>query len=110
MKLLFDQNLSPKLVDALAELYPHSAHVQTIGLDRSPDAPLWDYARDHDFIIVTKDVDFSDRSVIVGHPPKVIWIRLGNCTTDEIESALRNRHTQIKAFHDDRELGVITIL
>ena len=109
MKLLFDQNLSPRLVEAIADLFPGSAHVQSLGLDRTPDAPLWDFARDNGFVIVTKDVDFSDRSVLLGHPPKVVWVRLGNCTTSEIESALRSHHRQIEAFEEDEGLGVLAV-
>ena len=83
MKLLFDQNLSPRLVTMLSDLFPGSEHVQSVGLDQSPDTPLWDFARDNDFVIVTKDVDFSDRSAIVGYPPKrfrfdVMWTDEGN--------------------------------
>ena len=87
MKLIFDQNLSPRLVDQLGDLFPGSAHVQSLRLDRVLDVLLWDFARENDFLIVTKDVDFSDRIALLGYPPKVIWIRLGNCTTTEIESA-----------------------
>lgn len=109
MKLLLDQNLSPRLADDLDDMYPNSAHVQSLGLDQSPDTPLWDFARDNGFVIVSKDVDFSDRSALVGHPPKLIWIRLGNCTTAEIESALRRHHEQIEAFDEDDGLGVLSI-
>ena len=110
MKLLLDQNLSPRLVNALADLYPGSAHVQALGLDQSPDTPLWDFARDNGYTIVSKDVDFSDLSVLFGHPPKVIWIRLGNCTTTDIEAALRRHQEQIMLFDKDENLSVITIL
>lgn len=109
MKLLFDQNLSPHLVEQLADLFPVSAHVQPLGLDRAPDGPVWDFARDNGFLIVTKDVDFSDRNALLGHPPKIIWIRLGNRTTSEIEAALRGRHEQIHAFDNDESVGVLTI-
>jgi predicted nuclease of predicted toxin-antitoxin system len=95
VKLLFDQNLSPRLVRALVELFPGSTHVHSLALDQTPDALLWDFARDNGFLIVTKDVDFSDRSALLGHPPKVIWFRLGNCTTSEIESALRAQHKRL---------------
>jgi predicted nuclease of predicted toxin-antitoxin system len=70
---------------------------------------LWNFARENDFLIVTKDVDFSDRSALFGYPPKVIWIRLGNCTTTEIESALRQHHEHINAFNKDMSAGVLTI-
>jgi predicted nuclease of predicted toxin-antitoxin system len=81
VKLLFDQNLSPRLVTMLSDLFPGSEHTQSLGLDQSSDALLWGFARNNDFLIVTKDVDFSDRSALVGYPPKVIWVRTGNCTT-----------------------------
>ena len=110
MRLLFDQNLSPRLVAMLADMFPGSQHVQSVDLDRSPDAPLWTFARDNDFVIVTKDADFSDRSAIAGHPPKIIWIRLGNCTTSEIESTIRTNHEQIEVFNKDKSLGVLALL
>lgn len=109
MKLLFDQNLAPRLVEQLGDLFPGSAHVQSLRLDRAPDVPLWNFARENDFLIVTKDVDFSDRSALLGYPPKVIWIRLGNSTTNEIESALRAHHEDIDAFNKDGSAGVLTI-
>ena len=109
MKLLFDQNLSPHLVHSLSDLYPESAHVQSLGLDQALDTALWDYARDNGFAIVSKDVDFSDRSTLNGHPPKVIWIRLGNSTTARIERALRTNCTLIKAFGADKKVGLLTI-
>ena len=86
MKLLFDENLSPKLVARLADLFPDSDHVYTIGIDRSSDDDLRHYARQEAFTIVTKDSDFSDLCILLGFPPKVIWIRRGNCSTSEIES------------------------
>jgi predicted nuclease of predicted toxin-antitoxin system len=110
VKLLFDQNLSPRLVDALAEVFPESMHVQLIGLHSSSDAAVWDVARSEGYVIVTKDVDFTDRSAMFGHPPKVIWIRLGNCTTAEIESSLRAHVRDINAFETDDELGVLALM
>ncbi|MFB2979897.1 DUF5615 family PIN-like protein [Microseira sp. BLCC-F43] len=77
--LLFDQNLSPRLVDRLADIYPGSVHVDAIGLPTAPDREVWEFARQYDYIIVTKDADFSELSLLLGFPPKVIWIRRGNC-------------------------------
>ena len=109
MKLLFDQNLSPRLAPDLADLFPGSEHVQNLGLDREPDGPVWEYARSYGFVIVTKDADFSDRSAMAGHPPKVIWLRLGNCTTSEIEATLRLRTAEIERFGGDSRLGVLAL-
>jgi predicted nuclease of predicted toxin-antitoxin system len=85
MKLLFDQNLPPRLVTSLADLFPDSNHVYLLGLDQVLDIEVWSYARDNGFILVSKDADFSELSLLHGNPPKLIWLRLGNCTTTQIE-------------------------
>jgi predicted nuclease of predicted toxin-antitoxin system len=94
----------------LADLFPDSQHVRSLHLDQAPDDPLWAFARENDFVIVTKDVDFSDRSAMTGHPPKVIWIRIGNCSTSEIMAAIRRNHEQIQMFEADNGLGVFVLL
>jgi predicted nuclease of predicted toxin-antitoxin system len=80
-----------------------------LGLDRSPDLEVWTYARDHNFVIVTKDSDFNDLSVLQGFPPKVIWLRLGNCTTGDVERAMRRGHEAIVSFASDPGLGVLEL-
>ena len=110
MKLLFDQNLSPRLVDHLTDLYPGSDHVYRVGLDRASDTVLWDYARQNGFTLVTQDADFSERSHALGHPPKVIWIRLGNCSTAQIESILRLHHQAIASLEEDATAHILTLL
>ena len=94
----------------LADLFPNSIHVKTIGLSRATDTELWDYARDNDYFIVSKDIDFSKRSVVHGHPPKVIWLRLGNCPTRTVEDLLRNHHSDLKDFARDPNRGVFVLL
>ena len=89
MKLLFDQNLSEQLVMLLDDLFPESTHVKTVGLETGTDAEIWDYAHQNDYFIVSKDIDFRNRSLLHGYPPKVIWIRIGNCSTSVIEYTLR---------------------
>lgn len=81
MRLLLDQNLSFTLVQALADLYPDSAHVREVGLERADDDQVWRYAATRGLAIVSKDSDFRQMSFVRGHPPKVIWIRRGNCST-----------------------------
>ncbi len=109
MKLLFDQNLSPRLVDRLADAYPGSIHVYLIGLDTAPDSIIWEYARDNGFVIVTRDADFSDLNVMLGYPPKVIWIRRGNCTTGEIELLLRQNYDAIQTLEEEENVGILTL-
>ena len=109
MKLLFDQNLSPTLVQRLADLYPDSNHVYHVGIDRAVDTETREYARREDFVIVTKDSDFSDLCILMGFPPKVIWIRRGNCSTAEIESILRDHNPDIEALGQDQVMGILTL-
>jgi len=109
MKLLLDQNLSPRLVRRLADLYPNSSHIMEVCLDRSLDKEVWNYARQHEYIIVTKDVDFSELSLVQGFPPKVIWIRRGNCSTHDIETILRKNLNSIKAMNEDASTGILEL-
>ena len=85
MKLLFDHNLSYKLVGRLADLFPDSEHVRNVNLHEADDRTVWEYARANGFAIVSKDEDFHQLSFLYGAPPKVVWVRLGNCTTADIE-------------------------
>jgi predicted nuclease of predicted toxin-antitoxin system len=109
MKLLLDQNLSPRLVRHLTDLYPTSTHVASVGLDRALDIDVWNYARQYGYIIVTKDVDFSEISVLLGFPPRVIWIRRGNCSTQEVETILREGYDSVKAMSEDVDAGVLEL-
>ena len=109
MKLLFDQNLSPKLVKRLADLFPGSSHLQTEGLDCADDNAVWDHARLHGFAIVTKDADYNDLSVLRGWPPKVIGLLLGNCTTIQVEAVFRARFADIEAFDKNPAVGTLAL-
>ena len=101
MKLLFDENLSHRLVGLLAGEFPHSAHVRDVGLTAAPDTYVWEYAAANGFVIDSKDTDFQHRALLCGHPPKVIWVRLGNCTTEAVAIFLRSRFADIQAFDAD---------
>jgi predicted nuclease of predicted toxin-antitoxin system len=104
VKLLLDQNLSPRLAHALAAVYPGTTHVRDIGLQSAADETVWTYAAQHGFVIVSEDADFHQRSFVLGHPPKVVWIRRGNCSTGQIEGILRSRQADLLAFErDDQE-------
>jgi predicted nuclease of predicted toxin-antitoxin system len=109
MKLLFDHNLSPKLVTHLAALYPDSSHVAVLGLDTAKDAMVWQYAQQGGYCLVTKDSDFNELLAIKGFPPKIIWIRLGNCTTNAIVTLLQRQHQTILEFAQDDEAGLLEL-
>ena len=101
MKLLFDQNLSPRLPQLLADIYAGSVHVREVGLREADDGTIWEYAKAHRFAIVSKDSDFQQRSLLNGAPPKFIWLRVGNCTVARTESLLRTYSAAIHTFHLD---------
>ena len=109
MKLLLDHNLSHRLVSALQALYPDSMHVRDVGLHMATDDEVWSYARAHGLTIVSKDVDFHQRSLLLGAPPKLVWIRSGNCSTDEIIAVLRTHHSELLAFEADREAAFLAL-
>lgn len=98
MKLLYDQNLSPRLPKLLADIYPESLHVRSLSMQESTDSQIWEYAKAHEFSIVSKDADFQARSLLFGHPPKFIWLRVGNCPVQTIETLLRKYSVAIHTF------------
>jgi predicted nuclease of predicted toxin-antitoxin system len=109
VKLLFDQNLSPSLVNRLADSYPGANHVSLVGLDRATDEEVWQFARDNSFTLVSKDADFSDLSLVRGSPPKVVWLRIGNCTTAQVESLLRTNKEAVEQMGNDPATSIVTL-
>jgi len=109
VKLLFDQNLSPKLVNFLSDIYPNSDHLDLLGLGSASDTSVWEHAKDNGFFVVTKDADFADLSVLRGFPPKVVWIRRGNCSTKDIGNLLRDNNSEIKDLAADLTSGILTL-
>lgn len=109
MKLLFDHNLSHRLVRALQREYPDSQHVREVGLSEASDEAVWRYAVQQGFTIVTKDADFHQRSFLFGAPPKVVWIRRGNCSTSTIEQLLRIHQPHLAQFTSDPEGSFLVI-
>jgi predicted nuclease of predicted toxin-antitoxin system len=109
VRLLLDQNLSPRLVADLADLYPDSTHVRDVGLSTANDDVVWAYAGQQGLTIVSKDADFRERSFILGPPPKVIWIRRGNCSTEDIASMLRRDYAAIRTFESDQEAAFLAL-
>ena len=107
--LLFDENLAARLVAALVDLYPGSIHVGEVGLAPAPDRAIWAHAQDRRLVIVSKDEDFHRLSVLHGPPPKVIWIRLGNCSTNDVIRLLRLRRDEIEAFVAHEEAAFLAL-
>lgn len=109
MKLLLDQNLSRRLVHQLKDTYPESCHITSVLSETASDREIWFYAAENEFAIVTKDDDFEQRSVLLGSPPKVIWIRLGNCKSSDVATLLLGSSKIILAFGDDPEKSILPI-
>ena len=109
MKLLFDQNLSIKLVISLADLFPDSLHVKQLGMEQTEDDLIWERAKQDGLIIVSKDSDFYQRAVLFGHPPKLIWVKRGNYPTKQVEFILRGHFDRIKQFDDDPQANCLIL-
>jgi predicted nuclease of predicted toxin-antitoxin system len=110
MKLLFDQNISYRLVARLNDILQDSRQISHCGLENSTDKQIWEYAKENDFIIVTFDGDFYDFSLVWGHPPKIVWLRTFNQTTKNIEDILRKYFVSIEEFNQDSELACLEII
>jgi predicted nuclease of predicted toxin-antitoxin system len=98
MSLLFDENLAPRLASLLKDLFPGSTSADDLGLRSASDEDLWSYAAGNRLAIVTRDADFVERSALRGHPPKIIWVTVGNCSTAQVESLIRWRAREIPDF------------
>ena len=109
MSLLFDENLSDKLAARLADLYPGSTSAEGLGLRSAPDGAIWTEAVQRGLSIVTRDDDFVDLSALRGHPPKIILIGIGNCSTGQIESLLRWRVEHIRRFLASDDLSCLEL-
>jgi len=93
----------------LADIYPDSDDVLAAGLGGHSDEAVWARAKAHGFVLVSKDEDFQRMSVLRGHPPKVIWIRLGNCASADVARLLRFRLEHVRAFVGDAESAFLAL-
>jgi len=109
LRLLFDQNLSFKLVRLLADVYPESVHVRDLQLVEADDLSIWCYATQHELIIVSKDSDFNGLSLFHGHPPKTVWLRVGNASTATIAALLREHYATMRRFHEDPNAALLAL-
>lgn len=108
-KLLFDNNISHRVIARILDIFPDANHVMLENLDEVSDTKVWMHARSHNYTIVTKDSDFNDMTIHKGAPPKIIWIKLGNCKVSEIENILRVNEEAIKEFLDEPVGAILEI-
>lgn len=109
MKLLFDENLSPRLVKLLKEEFPESKHVRDVDLRGAFDSRIWEYCRENNFVIVSKDSDFREMSYLEGAPPKIIWVDVGNSGTIVIGKLLNEKKAEIDRFLQNKEESLLIL-
>ena len=109
MKLLLDQNLSPRLAAQLNSDFPGSQHVREFKLECAEDGAIWQFAKDNGFLITSKDADFHQLSFLYGHPPKVIWLRVGNRTTEHVLALLRRSVDHIERFEAAEDAAFLSL-
>ena len=108
-KLLFDNNISHRVLPRIANIFADSTHVMLEKLDEASDLEVWEFAEANNYTIVTKDSDFNDLVIFKGIPPKVIWLKIGNCKVVEIEKILKEYEQTIKVFLDEEESAILEI-
>lgn len=110
MRLLFDQNISHRLIKQISTVLPDSKQVRDLNIENHSDKAIWEFAKNNEYSIVTFDSDFYDFSLVWGHPPKIIWLRTYNQTTRHIEEMLRKHLDTIKEFVSNQELACLEII
>lgn len=110
MKLLLDENLSDRIIPKIIDLYPNSEHVKTLGFTNTDDVVIWEFANSNDFVIVSKDSDFHQRSLLYGHPPKFIYLRIGNSPTSKIVQIMRDKFDTISTFVDSEVESILVLM
>jgi predicted nuclease of predicted toxin-antitoxin system len=109
LRLLFDENLAPRLVKLVADLFPGSLHVSAVALGSAPDATIWEYAKANEFVFVTKDKDFANLSMVWSAPPKVILVQTGNSSTVLIETVIRSNAIRLSEFEQDSRRSLLIL-
>lgn len=110
MKLLFDQNISHRITNFIQDIFPDARQVRELGLENLSDRLIWEYAKDNGFSIVTFDGDFYDFSLVWGHPPKIIWIRTYNQTTQNVADILRKHLITLEEFQKNKDLACLEMI
>ena len=110
MRLLFDQNISFRIISKISSFFPEAKQVRELGIENFSDLEIWKFAKENNYTIVTFDADFYDLANLKGHPPKIIWLRFGNTKTDFLAEVLNSRNSIIKDFILSKEYAEIACL
>jgi predicted nuclease of predicted toxin-antitoxin system len=110
MRLLFDQNISFRILRLLPGSFADCQHVRTVGLIDCDDEIIWQYARQNNFTVVTFDADFFKIFIAKGAPPKIVWLRTGNLSNSEIVELLILNFSKIASFINDTGQNCLEIV
>lgn len=109
MKLLFDQNISFRVVRQLKLVLPDSIGVEEVGLLNANDYEIWEYARQYAYTVVTFDRDIPMIGSVRGFPPKIIWLRIGNTNKQQLVSFIKDRIAKFTEFIIHRNEGCLQV-
>ena len=109
MKLLFDQNISFRILHKISAYFTEAKQIRSLGLENANDSEIWQYAKTHNFTIVTFDADFIDLTNLRGFPPKIVWLRIGNTTTENIAKVIIENHVKLEEFIENTEIAFLEI-
>lgn len=109
MKLLLDENLSRRIVPFLQTTFPGSSQVALLGMERASDSEIWQYAKTNGFVIVSRDSDFQERSLVAGHPPQVVWLKIPNRSKSVVLNILLDHHMEIERALLEQNLACVEI-
>ena len=110
MKLLFDQNISFRVAKKLKTNFSDCKQVRELQLENLIDREIWTFEKENDYTIVTFDADFYDFVTLFGHPPKIVWLRIGNTSTENLITVLQDHTDIIKTFVQDKNYSAIGCL
>ena len=110
MKFLVDENISRKIIPAITAWFPDSKHVTDLSLKNRDDSDIWNYAKENDFSILTKDSDFIEILALEQFPPKIVWVQRGNCSTNVILDIISSNTLRINSFLADADNGLLVLL
>jgi predicted nuclease of predicted toxin-antitoxin system len=110
LKLLFDQNISPKIVKQLEDIFPEAKQVRHLGLENASDIQIFEFAKKNGYAVVTFDSDFVDLNIIKGFPPKIVWLKTGNLTTKAISELIRKKQMVIQTFLKSEENEILEVI
>jgi predicted nuclease of predicted toxin-antitoxin system len=109
VKLLLDENLSPRLLLQIDDVFEGSIHVRSVNLEQTPDRQIWEFARSNGFAILTADADFQNLAVSLGHPPKIVLLKGCDYGNAAAEALIRSQAIRIADFLADEERAVLIL-